>query len=204
MDFFAQQDKARKKTKWLILYFAIAVVLISMAVYPVALIACYGIEAKIHAHSHYYNSDYTFWNPKIFCIGTLVTLAIISFGSIYKIHELAGGGSVLAESLGGRLVKTNTTDPDERKLLNVVEEMAIASGVPVPQVYVLDEEQAINAFAAGHSTNDAVVAVTHGAIKLLSRDELQGVIGHEFSHILNGDMRINIRLIGILFGILCL
>jgi Zn-dependent protease with chaperone function len=102
---------------------------------------------------------------------------------------LAGGGSAVAESMGGRLVDSNTADPDERKLLNVVEEMAIASGVPMPQVYVQHWEDGINAFAAGHSTSDAAIAVTRGCIKILSRDELQGVIGHEFSHILNGDMR---------------
>jgi Zn-dependent protease with chaperone function len=203
MDFFQCQDIARKKTKLLVFYFAIAVVLISFAVYPVALIVCYGIEAKTHAHS-IYQADYTLWNPRIFVIGTLGTLAVIFFGSSYKISQLAGGGGALAESLGGRLVNSNTADPDERRLLNVVEEMAIASGVPVPQVYVLDDEKGINAFAAGHSTSDAAVAVTYGAMKLLSRDELQGVIGHEFSHILNGDMRLNIRLIGILFGILCI
>ena len=106
--------------------------------------------------------------------------------------------------MGGRPVNPNTNDPDERKLLNVVEEMAIASGVPVPRVYVLDREQGINAFAAGHTTGDAAIGVTRGCIQLLSRDQLQGVIGHEFSHILNGDMRLNLRLIGILFGILCI
>ena len=111
---------------------------------------------------------------------------------------------MVASQLGGRLVNPTTTNPDERKLLNVVEEMAIAAGIPVPQVYVLPEESGINAFAAGHTTSDAVVAVTSGAMRLLSRDELQGVIGHEFSHILNGDMRLNIRLMGIVFGILCL
>src|SRR5208283_2838689 len=84
------------------------------------------------------------------------------------------------------------------------EEMAIASGVPVPQVYVMDEEDGINAFAAGNKTGDATVTVTRGCMKILTRDELQGVIGHEFSHILNGDMRLNLRLMGILFGILCL
>jgi Zn-dependent protease with chaperone function len=106
--------------------------------------------------------------------------------------------------MGGRLVNSNTTDLDERKLLNVVEEMAIASGVPVPQVYVLEEERAINAFAAGHTTSDAAIGVTRGCIQMLSRDQLQGVIGHEFSHILNGDMRLNLRLIGIIFGLLCI
>jgi Zn-dependent protease with chaperone function len=106
--------------------------------------------------------------------------------------------------MGGRLINTNSTDPDERKLLNVVEEMSIASGISMPQVYVIDGEHGINAFAAGHSTNDATVTVTRGCMKILSRDELQGVIGHEFSHILNGDMKINLRLMGIIFGILCL
>ena len=106
--------------------------------------------------------------------------------------------------LGGRLVLPGTSDPDERRLLNVVEEMSIASGVPVPQVYVLPSERGINAFAAGHSTSDAAVAVTGGALKGLTRDELQGVIAHEFSHVLNGDMRLNIRLISLVFGIMSL
>ena len=117
---------------------------------------------------------------------------------------MAKGGSAVAESLGGRLVNPNTTDPDERKLRNVVEEMAIAAGVPVPKIYVLDEEEGINAFAAGHTPSDAAIGVTRGCMNLLKRDELQGVIGHEFSHILNGDMRLNLRLMGIIFGILCL
>ena len=108
----------------------------------------------------------------------------------------------MAESLGGRRVFPDTTDPVERRLLNVVEEMALASGVPVPPVFLLDDEAAINAFAAGYSPSDAVVAVTRGCAEQLSRDELQGVVAHEFSHILNGDMRLNIRLIGLLFGIL--
>ena len=144
------------------------------------------------------------WNPPVFLGATLITLAIVSIGSAFKISQLAGGGSVVAESMGGRLVNSNTTNPDERKLLNVVEEMAIASGVPMPQVYVLDNEEGINAFAAGHTTGDAAVGVTRSCITKLSRDELQGVIGHEFSHILNGDMRLNIQLMGVLFGILCL
>jgi Zn-dependent protease with chaperone function len=106
--------------------------------------------------------------------------------------------------LGGQLLNPNTTDPDERKLLNVVEEMSLASGVSVPAVYVMRNEKGINAFAAGHNTGDAAIGVTHGCMKLLNRDELQGVIAHEFSHILNGDMRLNVRLIGLVFGIMCL
>jgi len=135
---------------------------------------------------------------------SLVTLTIIGVGSLYRISALSAGGRAVSEMMGARAVNPTTTDPDERKLLNVVEEMAIASGVPVPQVYVMDEEDGINAFAAGHQPGDATVTVTRGCMKLLSRDELQGVIGHEFSHILNGDMRLNLRLMGIIFGILCL
>ena len=115
---------------------------------------------------------------------------------------LSGGGHTVAELMGGRLLHPQTGDLDERKVLNVVEEMAIAAGTPVPPVYLLENEEGINAFAAGHSPNDAVVGVTRGCVQTLSRDELQGVIGHEFSHILNGDMRLNLRLMGVLFGIL--
>src|SRR5690606_28971990 len=114
------------------------------------------------------------------------------------------GGSVVAGLLGGLPVNPATDDPDERRLVNVVEEMAIASGVPVPAIYVLPGEESINAFAAGYGVHDAAVAVTRGALKHLTRDELQGVIAHEFSHILNGDMRLNIRLIGLLHGLLLL
>ncbi|HEY1663955.1 MAG TPA: M48 family metallopeptidase [Verrucomicrobiae bacterium] len=204
MDFFAQQEKARKKTKWLVLYFSIAVTLIIAAIYCIVFFAC---SLGGHHRAYYIDSQspqVSWWDSQIFLFTAFGTLAVILGGSAWKIQQLSGGGSALAESLGGRLVASNTTDPDERKLLNVIEEMSIASSVPMPQVYVLDQEQGINAFAAGHSTSDAVVAVTHGCVKLLSRDELQGVIGHEFSHILNGDMRLNLRLIGILFGILCI
>ena len=115
---------------------------------------------------------------------------------------MRGGGTVVAERLGGRRVYPNTTDPVERRLLNVVEEMALASGVPVPPVFLLTEEKGINAFAAGFSPSDAVIGVTRGCAEQLTRDQLQGVIAHEFSHILNGDMRLNLRLIGVLHGIL--
>ena len=115
--------------------------------------------------------------------------------------RLSDGGHSIAQMLGGHPINTNTTDPSERRVLNVVEEMSIAAGVPVPTVYLL-EEQGINAFAAGYQPQDAVVGVTRGTVELLSRDELQGVIAHEFSHILNGDMRLNIRLMGVLHGIL--
>jgi len=205
MDFFEQQAKAHRKTKWLVIYFAMAVAAMIAAIYVAVLLVFSGVQA--HQHRNYYEEgqpQFALWNSQIFFGVSIVTLAIVGIGSFYKTASLSAGGSVVSEMMGGRLVKPNTTDPDERKLLNVVEEMAIASGVPVPQVYVMDEENGINAFAAGHKPGDATVTATRGCIKLLTRDELQGVIGHEFSHILNGDMRLNLRLMGIIFGILCL
>src|SRR3546814_918246 len=133
---------------------------------------------------------------------TLVTLAVIGGASMFGIASLRGGGEAVALQFGGTPVPEDTTDRYLQRLRNVVEEIAIASGVPVPGLYVLEHESAINAFAAGYSPSDAAVAVTRGALEKLNRDELQGVIAHEFSHILNGDMRLNIRLIGVLFGIM--
>ena len=202
MDFFAQQDKTRRKTKLLVFYFAVAVAALIVAVYFATLVILAGTQSHYHRYDE--QPQFALWNPQLFLGVAGGVLAVILIGSSYKTMALAGGGSVVSEMMGGRLVNSNTTDPDERKLLNVVEEMAIASGVPVPQVYVMDEEDGINAFAAGHKPGDATITVTRGCMKILSRDELQGVIGHEFSHILNGDMRMNIRLMGIIFGILCL
>ena len=204
MDFFARQEQARRNTKWLVLYFIVAVVLLIVAIYFISLVVFAGVQAKQH---HSYNDapiQFVLWNPEIFLASTLGVLAVIFLGSAYKTNELAAGGSAVATLMGGSLVSQNTTDANERKLLNVVEEMSIAAGVPMPQVYVLENERGINAFAAGHTTGDAAIGVTRGCIEMLTRDELQGVIGHEFSHILNGDMRLNLRLIGIIFGLLCI
>ena len=135
-------------------------------------------------------------------VSSAVVLGTISIASLTRTSSLAaGGGGAVAEQLGGTRVTGDTTDPLRRRLLNVVEEMAIASGVPVPRVYVLEREAAINAFAAGHNPANAAIAVTRGALTNLNRDELQGVIAHEFSHVLNGDMRLSTRLIGWLFGL---
>jgi Zn-dependent protease with chaperone function len=205
MDFFARQEQARRKTKWLVFYFIIAVVLLIVLVYFTAWF--FSDSGYLRHHGYYHTQDerpQTLWDSQVFLFATLGTLAVIFIGSAYKTNEFAAGGSAVATLMGGRLVSQRTTDANERKLLNVVEEMSIASGVPMPQVYVLDNERGINAFAAGHTTGDAAIGVTRGCIELLSRDELQGVIGHEFSHILNGDMKLNLRLIGILFGILCI
>lgn len=205
MDFFERQDKARRKTKWLIIYFAMAVIGMTAAIYIAVLLIFSGVQA--HHHRFNYGGEtppLSLWNPQILFGVSLATLAIIGIGSGYKTMALAGGGSAVSEMMGGRLLNSNATDPNERKLLNVVEEMSIASGVPMPHVYVMDDENGINAFAAGHKPGDATITVTNGCMRLLNRDELQGVIGHEFSHILNGDMRLNLRLMGIIFGILCL
>jgi Zn-dependent protease with chaperone function len=132
---------------------------------------------------------------------TLGTLVSITLGCLYKIRLLAGGGPVVAELLGGRHIKPDTADPEERRLRNVVEEMAIASGLPVPEVYVLDRERGINTFAAGHTRDDVAVGVTFGCVKLLTRDELQGIIAHEFSHVLNGDTRLNMQIMALAHGL---
>lgn len=202
MDFFEHQDKARTKTKVLVVYFVIAVACIIASVYLASLLIFYGIP------SQQWLGDPTpalvLWNPTLFFYVALSTLGVVVFGSLYKTAALARGGSAVAETLGGRLVNPNTTHPEERILRNVIEEMAITAGVPVPKIYVLDDDKGINAFAAGHSLSDVAIGVTHGCMTLPNRDELQGVIGHEFSHILNGDMRLNLRLMGAFFGILCL
>ncbi len=130
-----------------------------------------------------------------------VVLAIVTIGSYYKLNQLSSGGHVVAEALGGRLLPLNTSNEQERVLLNVVDEMAIASGIPSPPIYILDESS-INAFAAGLTYDDAVIGITKGSIELLDREELQGVIAHEFSHIFNGDMRLNLHITGLLHGIL--
>jgi Zn-dependent protease with chaperone function/uncharacterized tellurite resistance protein B-like protein len=200
MDFFERQEIARRNTRLLEVYFAFAVIGTVLAVYVASALFYTYEERKFHDTIEL--SD--LWNSQLFLGVAIVTIFIIFCGSLYKISQLSGGGSVVAEMLGGRSIDSNTSDLNERKLLNVVEEMSIASGTPVPGIYLLPGEDLINAFAAGHSTQDMVICVTGGAVKYLTRDELQGVIGHEFSHILNGDMRLNLRLMGIVFGILCL
>ena len=200
MDFFERQDKARRNTKLLVFYFTVAVLLLIVAVYVAVALIFTGVELKNSSGDTTFN-----WaQPELFFGTALGTLAVISLGSVFKTMALSRGGRAVAELLDGRLVNPNSTDIHERKLLNVVEEMAIASGVPVPQVYVMDDEAGINAFAAGHSASDAAISVTRGCMTMLTRDELQGVIAHEFSHLLNGDMRLNLRLMGLIFGILCL
>jgi Zn-dependent protease with chaperone function len=198
MNFFEAQARAKSRTGWLLLLFTLAVAGI------VALLNLLVMAVIFFSQDTLHPSPLNFWarfDWQLFGMVGFATVTFIALGSLYKMLSLSGGGNVIAEMLGGSLVPRNTDDPALRRLINVVEEMAIASGIPAPPVYLLDD-MGINAFAAGLTPYNAVIGVTRGAITYLSRDELQGVIAHEFSHIFNGDMRMNIRLMGVLHGIL--
>lgn len=214
MNFFEHQARARRRTWGLVGLFALALVVIVVLVDAVALMffGTYQGMANVSRLPEYAVSGgmpglyETYVDPNL---GLLFWVSLLTAGGIgltsqIRILTLRGGGGSVARGLGGTLVTPDTTDPLRRRLRNVVEEMAIASGVPVPEIYVLDREPGINAFAAGWTPADAAIAVTQGTLETLTRDELQGVVAHEFGHILNGDMRLNIRLMGILFGILIL
>ena len=197
MNFFAAQDRARKNTLWLVVFFLLAIASLVIMTNVVVLAAMGFFKPEYLEASDYFAQ----FDWSMFALVSIGVIAVILTGTVYKMLQLSQGGVAVAEMVGARLVPPDTADYDEKKLINVVSEMAIASGVPTPPVYVM-EEQGINAFAAGYYQRDAVVAVTRGTMELLNRDELQGVIAHEFSHIFNGDMRLNIRLMGILHGIL--
>jgi len=198
MNFFELQDHARRQTRLMVGLFMLAVAAIVLVLNGVGVL----VWAMTEATPFLDTSTLLQQAPRQLYIGvTGVTLATIAFGTISCMIKLSGGGAAVAEMVGARMVQRDTTAPLERRLLNVVEEMAIASGITVPQVYVMEDEGGINAFAAGYSPNEAVVAVTRGTLERLNRDELQGVVGHEFSHILNGDMRLNVRLMGVIAGI---
>jgi Zn-dependent protease with chaperone function len=202
MDFFARQDQARRRTTLLVAYFVVAVLLIVVALnFAAAALTAYVQPAP----AHLFGVPSLFrWRADVAAWTTGFTLLIILGGTFYRWLTLREGGRAVATMAGGTEVRPGAASPAARRLLNIVEEMSIASGVPMPAVFILDDEQGINAFAAGFTPSDAAVAVTRGAVEKLSRDELQGVVAHEFSHILNGDMRLNIRLVGVLFGILML
>jgi Zn-dependent protease with chaperone function len=191
VNFFDAQDKARRLTRWLVIVYGVATLLIIAGVTLVFTAAFYGLGQQSRPP-----------DPELLIGIAGLTLLIIVGATLYRTARLASGGGRVAAELGGTRLDADESDPLRRRLRNVVEEMAIASGVPVPEIYVLEQEQGINAFAAGFTPDDAAVAVTRGTLELLTRDELQGVIAHEFSHILNGDMRLNIRMMGVLFGIM--
>jgi Zn-dependent protease with chaperone function len=191
-NFFQQQDSARRKTLQLVVYFVLAILIL------IALV--YGLLVAISDSGP---EPVSWWQPELLLLAAPGVGLVVGAASVFKVAQLSAGGQAVALMLGGVEVPGTTTDAREKRLLNVVEEMALAAGVPVPPVYVL-AEPGINAFAAGYAPGDAVVAVSQGCLNYLTRDELQGVVAHEFSHILNGDMRLNIRLIGLIFGIMAL
>jgi Zn-dependent protease with chaperone function len=191
MDFFERQEKARRTTRLLLCYFILSVVITITAIY-------------LSAAFILLQSQPSLWDTNLFVWVNLGTLSVIGAGSLYKTAALNRGGHVIALSLGGQALPISPQNLNDKKLRNVVEEMSIASGIRIPKIYVMRSEHGINAFAAGLTTQNATIAVTQGCIDRLTRDELQGVIAHEFSHILNGDMRLNLRLIGMVHGILCL
>ncbi|MEE2731060.1 MAG: M48 family metallopeptidase [Pseudomonadota bacterium] len=195
MSFYQNQDNARRKTGLLVFYFVSAVVLIVAAVnLSLFVVFAFSGESGLSLDQ---------WIQSPLCWGlAAVTLGAIVFGSLLRLAQLSKGGVSVALMAGGTPLDPATTLPKEKVLQNVVEEMAIASGTPVPRIFVMRDEPAINAFVAGTESRNTVLAVTQGCLDKLTRDELQGVIGHEFSHILNGDMKLNVRLIGILAGIL--
>lgn len=196
MSFYENQHRARRKTGLLVAYFIAAVVLIILAVNA----ALYLVLAMLSSVSVMTPLQWITSGPAwMIALGTLV---VIGGGSLLRMAQLSKGGLSVALMAGGTPVSPDTKDSKERMLLNITEEMAIASGTRVPRVFVLQQESGINAFVAGTDPANTVLAVTRGALDNLTRDELQGVIGHEFSHILNGDMNLNVRLIGILAGIL--
>jgi len=210
MDFFQAQAHAQRRTKWLVVLFTLSVIATIAVTYVAALLIIGNLPRTNSRNRHRASYEIErstvqlptdWWDPQLFTIVAGGTVLLVAGAALFKTAQLRQGGPAIAEMVGGRQVEPNTTDLKEKRLVNVVEEMAIASGIPVPAVYVLDDESGLNAFAAGLTTNDAVVAVTRGTLEKLNRDELQGVVAHEFSHILNGDMRLNIRLVAVLFGI---
>jgi len=199
MNFFEAQDSARRSTTLLILLFILAIAFLlalsNFLIFEFLYFTEYdALTLSLSQLDLVFDRDLSI----VLCAAILL---FIILGSLYKLVQLSAGGSVIAQHLGGVILPRSSSDPLHKKILNIVEEMAIASGTPVPQVYILNE-QGINAFAAGWKTANAVIGITQGALERLTRDELQGVVAHEFSHIFNGDMRLNIRLIAILHGIL--
>lgn len=197
MNFFEHQARARAQSRWMLCAFVVAVLIVAVLVGGVL-----ALTVSAASSQDLFYADLRLPGPALVAAGALLVLLVITLASLFKISQLRAGGGAVAQALGGVRVDPSTRDPRLRRLRNVVEEIAIASGLPVPEVYVLEQEPGINAFAAGYAPADAAIAVTRGCLEKLNRDELQGVVAHEFSHVLNGDMRLNIRLMGLVFGLL--
>ena len=212
MNFFEHQEKARRQSRWIIAAF-IGVALLIIVVVDLLVLAFLAFQPTLSTGINHItqsgigsltSAQLLAANAGLLTTSSLVTGGVIGIASLGKIASLRSGGGKVAKDMGGTIVTPDTRDPLRRRLYNVVEEISLASGSPVPEVYVMENEPAINAFAAGYTSADAAVAVTQGTLEKLNRSELQGVIAHEFSHIFNGDMRINIRMMGVIFGITAL
>ncbi|MDR2881723.1 MAG: M48 family metallopeptidase [Azoarcus sp.] len=203
MDFFTAQHQAQQKSRWLVFWFILAVMSIIVLIYlAVTLLIGHRDIVMLSSYQESSTSVLSLWNGERFFWIFLLVGGGVAVASLHRIWQISRhGGALVATQLGGRMIGRETHDPAEKRLLNVADEMAIAAGIPAPVVFVLDEESGLNAFAAGLSTQDCVIGVTRGLLETMNRDELQGVIGHEISHIVNGDSRLNLRLIGVLFGI---
>jgi Zn-dependent protease with chaperone function len=207
LDFYAYQATARRQSRLFVVMFMAAVAAVVIALDAV-IFTVLAARTSTSSYGGQYGAapldplQFALRNPDTVFVVSVLIIGVIALASLFKSAQLRGGGAVVAQSLGGVRVERDTADPARKRLRNIIEEMAIASGVPVPEIYVLEQEPAINAFAAGHTPANACITVTQGALDHLDRDELQGVIGHEFSHILNGDMRLNIQLMGAIFGLL--
>jgi Zn-dependent protease with chaperone function len=219
VDFFDREARAQKQSRRLVWLFGLAVLAVVALTYLILAVVILLILKPVWQTGPFnYFNDFPvspvhdglaqplhvlekLWNPHLFWWTTGGTLLLIAAGCFYKIRLLSDGGPAVAELLGGRRVESGTSDLDEKKLRDVIEEMAVASGLAVPEIYVLDRERGINTFAAGHTRDDVAIGITYGAMKLLTRDELQGFIAHEFSHVLNGDTRLNMRLMGLAHGL---
>jgi Zn-dependent protease with chaperone function len=201
LNFFEHQQRARRRTALYLLLFIIAVAGVVVIANVIVLTVFFLLDDGAT------QLPFQAWvaqHPGILVWTTLLVLGVVGGAGVYRMAALAGGGGDVAQQLGATRLNASAPEPAHRVLLNVVEEMALAAGVPVPEVYVLEREDGINAFAAGFGVNDAAIAVTQGALVRLDREELQGVVAHEFSHILNGDMRLNTQLIGALYGIMAI
>ncbi len=206
MDFFGAQARARQQSRLLTWGFA-GCVLAVILVLDIVVLSSLRLSRAAGAHPEPFGTSLAQWallHPGTVLLVSIMVGGFIGTASVFRIMQLREGGSYVARSLGGVRVERSTPDSRRRMLHNVVEEMALAAGTPVPEVYVLEQEEGINAFAAGHTSGNAAIAVTRGALQNLKRDQLQGVIAHEFSHILNGDMRLSMRLTGLIFGLMAI
>ncbi|MEM7293880.1 MAG: M48 family metallopeptidase [Pseudomonadota bacterium] len=204
MNFFEHQDDARRHSRKLVLYFIVAVLLIIAAVNAVLFVLAMQFESD-WAFSETPGGVVAAWlRHPYWVMASLATLLVIVVGTIRRMHQLRQGGDAIAEWSGATRLDMHSQKQRDRVFINVAEEMAIASGTPLPSLWVMEQEHAINAFVAGLQPSEAALVVTRGCLDQLNREELQGVIGHEFSHIFHGDMRLNVRLMGVLAGILAI